>query len=196
LIRHRIGATMSRDNIVGVGLSFRPIASREIGGDMGNAIGTALMAIALLGAPLPPSWNVRPADRTSWMLTVVGTSAEDGQEGRALEHFQDNQTQDQEQESQQQQASQLALAKAKKAEQSANEALSARWDAITPDARAQVLQSQRVWINDETADCNKQADAASGDDVAKDTVRAKCDTVATQARTQWLKQYLPPGAGR
>jgi uncharacterized protein YecT (DUF1311 family) len=151
-----------------------------------------MLATALLGAAPLPSWNVRPADATASMLTIVGTSAEDGQEGRALEHFQDGQIQDAQ--SQQQQAALLALDKAKKAEQSANDALSARWDAIAPDTKAQILQGQRVWINDETADCNKQADAASGDGVAKDTVRAKCDTVATQARTLWLKQYLSPAA--
>jgi uncharacterized protein YecT (DUF1311 family) len=156
---------------------------------MGTAIGSALMAITLLGAPLPPSWNVRPADGAASMMPVVGTSAEDGQEGGAIKHFQDSQIQDQE--SQQEPPAQLALERAKKAEQAANEAFSARWDKIGPDTQAQILQSQKVWINDETAGCDKQADAAAGDDVAKDTVRAKCDTVATQARTEWLKQYLP-----
>ena len=162
---------------------------------MGNAAGLALMAIALVGAPLPPGWSVRPADQTALMLAVVGTSADDGQQGRALEHFQDNQIQDQEQ-SQQQQASLLALDRAKKAEQAANEALSARWDKIPPDAKAQILESQRTWINDETAGCTKQAAAASGDDVAKGAVFAKCDTVATRARTEWLKQYLSAPTGK
>jgi len=150
------------------------------------------MAVALFGAPLPPSWNVGPADRTSSMLTVVGTSAEDGREGGALKDFQDGQIQDQE--SQQEQAAQRALERAKKAEQVANEAFSATWDKIAPGAQAQILPGQRVWINDETAGCDQQADAASGDGVAKDTVRAKCDATATQARTVWLKQYLPGAA--
>jgi uncharacterized protein YecT (DUF1311 family) len=163
---------------------------------MGNTAGLALMAMALVGAPLPPSWNVRPADQTASMLTVVGTSADDGQQGRALEHFQDNQTQDQNQLTEQQQAALLALDRAKKAEQAANEALSARWDKIPPDAKAQILESQRAWINDETAGCTKQAVAASGDEVAKGAVFAKCDTAATQARTEWLKQYLSAPTGK
>jgi uncharacterized protein YecT (DUF1311 family) len=62
--------------------------------------------------------------------------------------------------------------------------------------KAQILESQRAWINDETAGCSKQAAAASCDDVAKGAVFAKCDTVATQARTVWLKQYLLVAAGK
>jgi uncharacterized protein YecT (DUF1311 family) len=128
------------------------------------------------------------------MLGVVGTTADgNSQLGGALDHFQNNQIQD---EQTTEPRAQLALDRARKAEQAANDALSARWDKIAPAAQAQILQDQRTWINDETAGCNKQADAASGDDVAKDTVRAKCDTVATQARTEWLKQYLPVSAGR
>jgi uncharacterized protein YecT (DUF1311 family) len=161
---------------------------------MGNAIGAALMAMALLGAPLPSSWNVRPADGTASAMPDRGTPEEGAREGQALENFQGQQIQDEE--TQQQQPSQLALDKAKKAEQAANEALSATWDEIAPDTKAQILEGQRAWINDETAACNKQADAASGNGVAKDTVRAKCDTLATQARTAWLKQYLPAPAGK
>jgi uncharacterized protein YecT (DUF1311 family) len=159
---------------------------------MGSAVGLALMAMALYGGPPSPGWNTIAGGATAAMMPIMGSSAEDGQEGRALEHFQDNQIQDETQ--QQQQTSLVALDRAKKAERSANEALSARWDAIAPDTQAQILQSQRAWINEETADCNKQADAAAGDGVAKDTVRAKCDTLATQARTEWLKQYLHPAA--
>jgi uncharacterized protein YecT (DUF1311 family) len=153
------------------------------------------MAAALLGAPLPPSWNVRPADVTASMLAVMGTSADgNAQLGGALGHFQDNQVNDQE--AQPEPPAQAALDRAKKAEQAANDALSARWDKIMPATQAQILQGQRAWINDETAGCDKQADAASGDDVAKATVRAKCDTAATQARTDWLKQYLPGAAAK
>jgi uncharacterized protein YecT (DUF1311 family) len=148
------------------------------------------MAAALLGAPLPPSWNVRPADRTSSMLSPVGRATSDSNaevEG-AVNSFQNNQVQDEETD---EPPAQKALDRAKKDEQAANEALSARWDKITPAAQTQILLGQRAWINDETAGCDKQADAASGDDVAKATVRAKCDTAATKARTDWLKQYLP-----
>ncbi len=127
------------------------------------------------------------------MMAIVGTSAEDGQEGRALEHFQDSQIQDET--IQQQQASQRAFDKAKQAEDAASKALSAVWDEISPDTKAQILAGQSAWINDETVACNKQADAASGDSTAKDTVRAKCDTLATQARTDWLK-HLPPPSGK
>jgi hypothetical protein len=153
------------------------------------------MAAALLGAPLPQSWNVGPADRTSLMLSPVGRATTDSnsQVEGAVNSFQNNQVQDEEAD---ERPAQLALDRAKKDEQAANEALSARWDKITPDTQAQILQGQRAWINDETAGCDKQADAASGDDVAKATVRARCDAAATKARSDWLKQYLPGAAAK
>jgi hypothetical protein len=37
---------------------------------------------------------------------------------------------------------------------------------------------------------------AAGDSIAHDTALARCDAAATQARAEWLKQYVSASAGR
>jgi len=155
---------------------------------MGLTLGAAVAALALIGATGPADWNARPKDGKADLMRPLGSMVGSDQEEQALQHFQDQQMSDQN--VKQQQDSQVALDKATAQDEAADKALNGTWDLISPDVRAQILPNQRAWITDTATDCDKKGTAASRDDTVRKTVRLKCDTVATQARTDWLKQYV------
>jgi uncharacterized protein YecT (DUF1311 family) len=156
---------------------------------MGLTLGAAVAALALIVAAAPTDWNARPTDGTADVMRPLGSMVGSDQEEQALQHFQNEQLSDQE--IQAQQDAQIALDKATNQDEAADKALNGTWNLISADVRAQILPNQRAWITDTAADCDKKGTAASRDATIRKTVRLKCDTVATQARTDWLKQYLP-----
>jgi uncharacterized protein YecT (DUF1311 family) len=86
------------------------------------------------------------------------------------------------------------LSLAKTDNQLANQTITAVWRNVPPDTRAEMLESQRGWIRSKTASCNVVAAGASTDATEQETARLRCDTKATQERTQFLQQYATNGA--
>lgn len=92
-----------------------------------------------------------------------------------------------------QQAEQQALDEAKTENTLSLQSINAAWTSIDPSTRGQIVDAQRAWIKEKTANCRLQAAAASTDPLQVETARVKCDTTANQQREEWLKQYMPGG---
>lgn len=87
----------------------------------------------------------------------------------------------------QQNQADLDLAKAEN--QLANQTLNAVWSSLGPETRGALLDVQRAWIKKKTADCNIKAAEASTDALIMEAARLRCDTEATRARAEDLKNY-------
>jgi hypothetical protein len=93
-----------------------------------------------------------------------------------------------------QQAVQATLESARSDNKLAAQTINATWAGIDATVKEQILDNQRTWVKAKTANCNVQAASASTDPNEREIARLKCDAQANQARTEWLKQYLPKPA--